>query len=315
MRRFGGGSMPVVAAILATLTVIGGALAFVFTSSSSTPANGLASGVQRDLTPTHHLSASGLANAASIIGDRLKALGVHSAHVAVSDGYLKASVPAASLATLSAVATTKGQLRFRRALALETRTPPGTPTPNASTHQRNVTHAPTLSKALKRTYAEANCKKDPNPTKGRDATSDYMIACSTDGTTKFLLAPTAVPGRDITSASSGLDSTSGKQWVVNLAFNGRGANAWLKVTKTAYNVNDGQPSTSCHPPKGCNAISITLDGVVESAPYISTAGGIPGGRAEISGDFTQQSADRLAGILKYGALPSTFAVRTPTPTH
>jgi preprotein translocase subunit SecD len=116
--------------------------------------------------------------------------------------------------------------------------------------------------------------------------------------------------------AAGLDAQSGTNiWVVTLNFDGSGAGRWLQVTKRAYNVNDGQPSTTCSPPKGCNAIAITLDGVVESAPYISTAGGIPGGRAEISGGFTRQSASQLAAVLRYGALPTAFAVRKPAPSH
>ena len=49
-----------------------------------------------------------------------------------------------------------------------------------------------------------------------------------------------------------------------------------------------------------------LDGVVQSAPYISSVRRDPGGRAQISGNFTQSSANDLANVLKYGALPLKF---------
>jgi len=55
-----------------------------------------------------------------------------------------------------------------------------------------------------------------------------------------------------------------------------------------------------------NRFAIVLDGVTISAPSVNSA--IPGGRAEISGNFNQQSATQLSNVLKYGALPLTFDV-------
>jgi preprotein translocase subunit SecD len=49
-----------------------------------------------------------------------------------------------------------------------------------------------------------------------------------------------------------------------------------------------------------------LDGVSISAPSVNEP--IAGGRAEISGNFTQKSATELANVLKYGALPLAFDV-------
>jgi len=46
---------------------------------------------------------------------------------------------------------------------------------------------------------------------------------------------------------------------------------------------------------------IVMDGQVESTPYIAEA--ITSGQAEISGNFTSTSANQLATVLKYGALP------------
>ena len=49
-----------------------------------------------------------------------------------------------------------------------------------------------------------------------------------------------------------------------------------------------------------------LDGESISAPSVSAP--IPGGRAEITGNFTQKTATDLANVLKYGALPLAFEV-------
>ncbi len=169
--------------------------------------------------------------------------------------------------------------------------------------------SPTLTSKFATAFEKWDCSnpKTSNPTNGSDLPTDYIISCSTDGLTKYLLAPAAVEGTQVSGASAGVGTTS--QWQVNLSFNGSGASAWQKVTEKAYNVNNGQPpstTTPCVPPTGCNAVAIVLDGQVVSAPYISQAGGISGGSAQITGGFTDKSANDLANILKYGALPLKF---------
>jgi preprotein translocase subunit SecD len=303
--------LSVAGAVIATTGVLV-AVVLGFGDGGSKPEPGKAESVERDLTPTRDLSQHALQSAADILQSRLQAAGVAHPTVVPDQGFLRAYVPAASLGALTAVATTKGVLRFRRALEIGSATPAADSRPA----QHRVTHAPTLTTSLQRTYDNWNCVKSSSPTRGRDAASDYIVACSDDGDAKYLLAPTAVPGADIDSAAADLDVASGSRWVVTLAFNNSGARAWQEVTKRAYDVNNGQPQTaSCQPPKGCNAVAITLDGAVESAPYISQQGGILGGRAEISGSFSQPAATRLASILRYGALPSSFAVRKPAAQH
>jgi preprotein translocase subunit SecD len=51
-------------------------------------------------------------------------------------------------------------------------------------------------------------------------------------------------------------------------------------------------------------VAIALDGNVVSAPEIQ--GAIPGGNAQITGNFTQQQATQLQNMLKYGSLPLNF---------
>jgi preprotein translocase subunit SecD len=179
---------------------------------------------------------------------------------------------------------------------------------NTTTPLKN-SESRTLTPAFEKAFTNWNCtkKKFANPTRGADDPLDYIIACATDGTAKYLLAPAAVEGTQVSSATANLDSSTGTQWVVDINFNGSGSSAWQKVTAKAYSVNGGKPqTTACSPPTGCNSVAIVLDGVVQSAPYISTAGGIPGGNAQISGSFTQTTANDLANILKYGALPLKF---------
>ncbi|MGW2848591.1 SecD/SecF family protein translocase subunit, partial [Streptomyces sp. NPDC001274] len=58
-----------------------------------------------------------------------------------------------------------------------------------------------------------------------------------------------------------------------------------------------------------NQFAIALDGEVVSAPSVRTA---LSANAEISGSFTQQSAEDLANVLSYGALPLSFKEQSVT---
>jgi preprotein translocase subunit SecD len=98
-----------------------------------------------------------------------------------------------------------------------------------------------------------------------------------------------VEGSDLTSADGSIDPQSGEA-VVNFRFNVAGAQAF--GTATTNNVG--------------RLFAIVLDGVVISAPRINTP--IQGGAGFIEGDFTPQSAQDLATLLRSGSLPAKFTV-------
>ncbi|HWB68048.1 MAG TPA: protein translocase subunit SecD [Mycobacteriales bacterium] len=210
-----------------------------------------------------------------------------------------------------------------------------TPTPTSSVQDCNTqsgrqaganSEATTLTAGLAAAFNNLDCSKDPNPTAGNDRANDYIIACGSGDNAglKYLLAPASVLGTQVKSASAALDTQGTGQWLVQMSFNGSGSSAWQQVTAKAYNAapaTNGNPpaSSTCpatvdasSPPPGCNGVAIVLDGQVPSAPYISSAGGIPGGNAQITGNFTQSTASNLADILKYGSLPLKFSVPTAT---
>ncbi|HVS67697.1 MAG TPA: protein translocase subunit SecD [Mycobacteriales bacterium] len=159
---------------------------------------------------------------------------------------------------------------------------------------------------IEASFATWDCAKHPNPTNGNDISTDYIIACDVNKTAKYLLAPAALQGTQISSATAGLD-TRGVTWTVNLQFNHSGSGAWFDLTKKTFEVTHSGDSGfgSCSPPKGCNAIAITLDGIVQSAPA-TQQDGLPGGQAQITGNFSQSQATNLADVLKYGSLPLKF---------
>ncbi|MEU5418819.1 protein translocase subunit SecD [Streptomyces sp. NPDC001407] len=133
----------------------------------------------------------------------------------------------------------------------------------------------------------------------RSAATDMIAACKKDGSAKEILGPVSVEGTGVSSASAVFDSQQGRGWLVQLKFTSGGSKKFADVT--------GQLASKQSPQ---NQFAIVLDGEVVSDPSVSSS--INGGQAEISGGFTQQSAQDLANVLSYGALPLSFSVETET---
>ena len=127
-----------------------------------------------------------------------------------------------------------------------------------------------------------------------DIADQPFFSCDETKTVKYLLGPTLIEGIQLDTAVAGVPQND-VRWVVNLTFNSDGSVAFENATRTLASRSDPQ-----------NRFAIVLDGVTISAPSVNSA--IPGGRAEISGNFNQQSATQLSNVLKYGALPLTFDV-------
>ena len=98
-----------------------------------------------------------------------------------------------------------------------------------------------------------------------------------------------VDGGNLTDARAGQDNRTG-EWVVNFAFDSVGTRRFAEVTRQ----NVGRP------------FAIVLDERVITAPNIREP--ITGGRGQISGSFTAQSANDLAVLLRAGALPAPLTV-------
>jgi preprotein translocase subunit SecD len=100
---------------------------------------------------------------------------------------------------------------------------------------------------------------------------------------------TIVSGEDLTDAQPGFDQRNGEP-IVSFRFNTSGARRFAQVTQE----NVGRP------------FAIVLDNEVISAPVIREP--ILGGSGQISGNFTVESANQLAVLLRAGALPATLTV-------
>ncbi|TWE12880.1 protein translocase subunit SecD [Rudaeicoccus suwonensis] len=125
------------------------------------------------------------------------------------------------------------------------------------------------------------------------------VMCDATGTTKYLMGPSEVNGKEVTNATYGQTTNQAGNLTgtvaVNLTFDSKGASAFSKVTERLMGFEQGSAQ---------NAFAITIDGTVISAPQTQSA--ITNGTAQITGNFTESSARTLANQLKYGALPFSF---------
>jgi preprotein translocase subunit SecD len=135
-------------------------------------------------------------------------------------------------------------------------------------------------------YQATRCGQD-DILAGNDDPNLPLVTCSTDHKTAYLLAPSIISGDQIQNATYGLDQHSGG-YVVDLQFKSSAANTWADFTAAHVGTQT----------------AFTLDSQVVSAPQIREA--IPGGRTQITGNFTQGQARELANVLKYGSLPLSF---------
>ena len=227
--------------------------------------------------------------AVSIIRQRVNSLGVAESEVAAqgsgTNRQIVISVPGDSGRRVVELVGQTAELRFRQVLAsaISTGAADAAATPTAG-----------VSAEVNAKFAALDCTKAANlQGTGTDAPTDTIAVCDRAGTTKYILAPAEVLGRQVAKASAGIDTQGGNAWYVSLTFNGEGTKAFGALTTRV--------TTLAEP---LNQVAIVLDGLVVSAPRITEP--IPSGNAQITGSFTQLEAQDLSNVLKYGALPLAF---------
>jgi preprotein translocase subunit SecD len=143
---------------------------------------------------------------------------------------------------------------------------------------------------------------------------DAQIVSCDSGGGKYALDVAKVLGEDVTNATAQL-STTNNQWEVILTFNNAGTSAFGTLTTNQYDkYYSGYQSGNAND-AALNQIAIVLDGNVVSAPETNQP--IPGGSAQITGNFTQAQATQLQNVLKYGSLPLKLtpqSVQSVSPT-
>ena len=136
-----------------------------------------------------------------------------------------------------------------------------------------------------------------------DNASAQIVSCDSSGG-KYALDVAKVKGTDIASATAELSTTS-NQWEVLVTLKSGGATAFANLTSAQSSKYFAGASTNEND-YWLDTIAVVLDGNVVTAP--ETNGAIPGGTAQITGNFNQASATQLQNVLKYGSLPLNFTI-------
>lgn len=110
-----------------------------------------------------------------------------------------------------------------------------------------------------------------------------------DGLTTHIVDPTPLLGNAELDSVDAEISTYG-DWTITFSLTNRGAERFGEITEELI----GLP------------LAIVVDGQVLSAPIIQEP--IRGGRAMISGAFTEQQANEMANILAHGPLPEGLSI-------
>ncbi len=116
-----------------------------------------------------------------------------------------------------------------------------------------------------------------------------LLPSSDSGGSEVVEKRVMVSGENLTDAQSGFDQQT-REPIVSFAFDSAGARRFANATRDGVG----------------RRFAIVLDNTVISAPVIREP--ILGGRGQISGNFTSESAEELALQLRAGALPAPLTV-------
>ncbi len=126
---------------------------------------------------------------------------------------------------------------------------------------------------------------------------DGELVLPDESGTELRLAAASLTGEGVGAAAAVLGQ-QGVGWDVSVDFQGQGRAAWQALTAQAACAPPGDPQ---------RRVAIVLDDEVVSSPQVDPSvaceAGIPGFTTSITGDFTQEEAEDLAGLIEGGALP------------
>ena len=147
-----------------------------------------------------------------------------------------------------------------------------------------------LGKTAKLDFRMVNESMTPEQAEAAHPPEDSEILEGQQPGEKYLIEKRIlVSGGDLVDAQAGFDQQT-NQPMVNFRFNSSGAQKFAAATQ----ANVGK------------RFAIVLDNKVISAPVIREP--ILGGQGQISGNFTVQSANDLAILLRAGALPAPLTI-------
>lgn len=274
----------------------------------------LQGGTQLILTPSvadgQAASLEQLNQAVEIIRQRIDGSGVGEASVTVQGNEnIVVSIPGTPDANTLQLIKASALLEFRPVITFAESTPlaEGEPVDTSAlndvpaTPPVNASDAAWVTEKVEADFNQLDCSKPFRSPGQVDDPAKPLVTCDELLLYKYILGPVEVRGENISDAFAGTITTqtgaSTNTWAVNLEFDGTGTQAFGAVTQRLF----GLPSPQ-------NQFAIVLDGYIITAPATNAV--IPNGQAQITGNFTQESATTLADQLKYGALPIGFEVQS-----
>jgi preprotein translocase subunit SecD len=228
---------------------------------------------------------------------------------------LTVSVPGKTSQQTASLVSTTAYLNFRPTLLYQPYTGPTASSSSTALGDPTLVNKATLALFNKLTCTpgdSANWKQQVGYTTANayDNPAVQIVSCDPATGDKFALDKAAVQGNQISGATATLSTNN--DWVVNLTFKSAGASAFGKLTSYQYGkyyaAGGDNPATSAY---WLDATAIVLDGNIASDDEIR--GAIPGGNAQITGNFTQATAMQLQDVLKYGSLPLKLDVLSVDP--
>ena len=276
----------------------------------------LEGGTQMILAPqvqggSSQISPEQLDQAVEIIRQRVDGSGVSEAEISTQSGSnVVVSLPGIPDAETRDLIQASAHMEFRPVIAgaAGQGAPAATPLPDDQVY--TPTAEPTdnsdqnwVSPELYREYEALDCFDPATLEAAREpAPADQpIVACEPGTGGKYILGPVEISGTDISTADFGMaqtgQGTSLNQWAVNIEFNGDGTDKFRTISERLTALTGAQ-----------NQFAIVLDGQIISAPTMNNV--ITDGKAQITGNFTQESAEALSEQLKYGALPISFEIQS-----
>lgn len=249
-----------------------------------------------------------LENAREVVEKRLHEVRLSGSEVAVDGDTVVVTIPSRNPAAMRDI-TMPGRLTVRpviHAMAAKSGSSsqtPSTPVPRKAKpdQAQRISDEKELRQSINPSiqilalqYQATRCDDD-DVMAGNDDPNLPLVTCSTDGQTVYLLGKSVMTGAEITDADSEYNDDAG-QYAIDLALTGAGTKTWADFTS----ANVG------------NQTAFTLDSRVVSAPQIREA--ITGGRVQITGNFTADSARELAGVLGSGSLPFSLSLESTADT-
>ncbi|QKJ25255.1 protein translocase subunit SecD [Aquiluna borgnonia] len=275
----------------------------------------LQGGTQIILTPTladgQVVEQEQLDQAVTIIRQRIDGSGVGEAQVSVQGNQnIVVSIPGAPDANTLQLIKASALLEFRPVITYAASAAPSTESAAVDISTLNDTPATTpvnasdaawITEKVQAQFDQLDCSTEFRSAGQVDDPTKPLVTCDDFYLYKYILGPVEVNGLNISNAYAGTVTTttgaSTNDWAVNLEFDATGTESFGQVTARLF----GLPSPQ-------NQFAITLDGLVITAPATNAV--ITNGQAQITGNFTQESATALSDQLKYGALPIGFEVQS-----